>query len=64
MPDLLSIIREHSAPLQPLPTQAKRSLSLLKDIRAVLFDVYGTLFISSAGDISLSKLERCRHLLR
>jgi putative hydrolase of the HAD superfamily len=38
-------------PLAPLPTGLKPAGSLQKKVRAVLFDIYGTLFISGSGDI-------------
>jgi putative hydrolase of the HAD superfamily len=44
-------IRRHAQPLTPIPTGQKSRLVTLPDIRAVLFDVYGTLFISASGDI-------------
>ena len=36
---------------EPLPTDAVPRLDRLEGIRAVLFDVYGTLFISASGDV-------------
>lgn len=39
------------APLAPLPTDAVPTGRLQAPVRAVLFDVYGTLLISAAGDI-------------
>lgn len=40
-------IRELSRPLEPSPTGAEARLRHLPELRAVLFDVYGTLFISA-----------------
>jgi len=51
------LMSAHIAPLSPQPTSAKPSLKLKSPVRAILFDIYGTLFISKAGDISLSKKE-------
>jgi len=51
--ELLRRIRERSRPLDPLPTEMEARLPELKDIRAVLFDIYGTLFVSAAGDIGV-----------
>lgn len=48
----VEIIRELAAPMQPEPTALKPVLKKLKGIKVVLFDVYGTLFQSSAADIS------------
>ena len=48
---LANRIRTLSSPLNPIPTEAKPRLQHMPGVRAVLFDVYGTLFISAAGDI-------------
>lgn len=47
-------IRDLSAPLEPHPTDASPRLEPLPGLRAVLFDVYGTLVISASGDIGLA----------
>jgi putative hydrolase of the HAD superfamily len=53
------MIPEHLAarlsPLEPIPTGITPVLPDLRKIEAVLFDVYGTLFISGSGDISLAQ---------
>jgi putative hydrolase of the HAD superfamily len=46
----VSIIREQSVRLDPIPTDVSESLHKLPAIEAVLFDVYGTLFISASGE--------------
>jgi len=51
---LEEIIRRNSQPLTPLPTDCHPVLKPLAGIKAVLFDVYGTLFISSSGDVGTS----------
>jgi putative hydrolase of the HAD superfamily len=48
---LLARIRALSAPLAPLPAGLPPHLPPLGPLRAVVFDVYGTLFISASGDI-------------
>jgi len=57
----IRLIRESSQPLEPLPVQLSPEWEallpgpgqpLLKQIKAVLFDIYGTLFISGAGEIA------------
>jgi putative hydrolase of the HAD superfamily len=48
---LCRIIRETSRPQVPVPTGEIGSLQLLENIRAVFFDIYGTLFISCSGEI-------------
>lgn len=47
-------VRALTTPLTPLPTAAEARLEPLGGIRAVLFDVYGTLLISGCGDIGVS----------
>jgi putative hydrolase of the HAD superfamily len=53
------MIPEHLAhrfsPLKPVPTGTDPVLPDQKEVEAVLFDVYGTLFISGSGDISLAR---------
>jgi putative hydrolase of the HAD superfamily len=53
-PDLIVRIHALTRPLVPKPTAAAPVLAPVEDIRAVLFDVYGTLVISASGDIGLS----------
>lgn len=48
---LVSCIRKLAKPLQPILTDTSEKLSRLKGIRAVLFDVYGTLMVSGSGDV-------------
>ena len=47
----------HLRPLEPVPTGAAPDLPARVNLEAVLFDVYGTLFISGSGDISLARAE-------
>jgi putative hydrolase of the HAD superfamily len=54
--------------LTPLPTSLEPAGALKKKIKCVLFDIYGTLFISGSGDISLagkksSEIEEINQLL-
>jgi len=49
---LIARLRRHARPLTPIPTDRQARLIRLPDIRAVLFDLYGTLFISTSGDIA------------
>lgn len=48
---LIGRIRELSTEMLPEPTGAEARLAPLHGVRAVLFDVYGTLFISGSGDV-------------
>jgi len=60
----ISIIEELSNPLEPIPTgelpewaESRRISSQTSDSRfsAVIFDVYGTLFVSGSGDIGVTE---------
>ncbi len=48
---LEEIILKNSTPLEPQLTSAVANLRKMEGIKAVLFDVYGTLFISGSGDV-------------
>jgi putative hydrolase of the HAD superfamily len=50
---LLDIIRERSVPLNPIPTGLAPGGAPRAPVRAVLFDVYGTLFLSGSGDVEV-----------
>ncbi len=49
---LVARIRDLSHPLEPKATELAPHLDRLPGLRAVLFDVYGTLVISASGDIA------------
>jgi len=49
------IIKKLSSPMEPIETDLNPRLEGLSDIQAVVFDVYGTLFISGSGDINLAE---------
>jgi putative hydrolase of the HAD superfamily len=51
--EFLSVV----APMTPQPTDIRPAGALIHKIECVLFDVYGTLFISSSGDIGVAKKE-------
>jgi len=53
----------YDTPLDPVPTELAPTLAPLDGIKAVLFDVYGTLLISASGDIGLDSGRRARILL-
>ncbi len=46
--------QKYSQPLSPLPTGEDPVLKRFGNIEAIVFDIYGTLIISAAGDISLA----------
>ncbi len=51
------LIRENSNPLVPIPTGVAPRFQKLESIEVVLFDIYGTLLVSSSGDIGTDPLE-------
>ncbi len=50
-------VSKYITPLYPIPTSLKRSGNLKEKIECILFDIYGTLFISGSGDIGVAKKE-------
>ena len=48
---LIQIIRQHSKPLSAQPTKVEPRLQRLSHVRAVLFDIYGTMLISGSGEV-------------
>ncbi|OPL15228.1 MAG: hypothetical protein AVO39_02185 [delta proteobacterium MLS_D] len=51
------LIRRYSTPMKPVAASLPPKGSPVKPVRAVLFDVYGTLLISRAGDIGGAQSE-------
>jgi putative hydrolase of the HAD superfamily len=63
------LIADYLAPMSPLPTSLRPGGSLSGKIQCVLFDIYGTLFISASGDIhtaakSSPRTDQLEHLPR
>jgi len=54
MPDN-NLISKYIKPLSTLPTLVNRGGKLKEKIKCLLFDIYGTLFISGSGDISIAR---------
>ncbi len=52
---LVEVIRDRSRPLQPIETGRATKLPAPGVIRAVLFDVYGTLLVSGSGDVGTAR---------
>jgi putative hydrolase of the HAD superfamily len=50
-----AIFERHIHPLTPIPTGVAPRLEGMQNLRAMLFDVYGTLLISGSGDIGVSR---------
>ena len=66
---MIDAIQNRIRPLKPIPTALSSGGELRHNIRCLLFDIYGTLFISASGDISLAEqnspqLEDVRLLLQ
>ena len=51
MPPFADILRRHACELAPQPTGMESQLRPLRGLGAVLFDLYGTLFISGIGEV-------------
>jgi len=49
------LFEKYLIPLSPLPTPLNQIGKLDKKIKCILFDIYGTLFISGSGDIGTAK---------
>jgi len=49
------LISSYIEPISPLPTSLIQSGKLEEKIEVILFDLYGTLFISRSGDIGMAK---------
>jgi len=63
------LIADYISPMSPQPTSMTPCGRPRERIRCVLFDIYGTLFISGSGDIGVSKktppqIQKLDHLLR
>ncbi len=52
---LVKIIKSNSSPLYPIKTETVPNLNCPANIRSVIFDIYGTLLISSSGDIGTAE---------
>ena len=62
--DLLQRIKAFSRPLEPESTGMAERWLPAEGVRAVLFDVYGTLFISGVGDISIGNADSDEQIAR
>ena len=51
---LIDILRSHEMQLFPRFSGEKSVLNKIPGIRAILYDIYGTLFISGSGDVGIS----------
>ena len=57
------VIANNCRPLEPIETNVRPVISKVDDIRAVLFDVYGTLLVSASGDIGADDGDQRIHAL-
>ncbi len=62
--ELIASIRRLSSELRPQPTGFPVRLAALADIRAIIFDIYGTLLISGSGDIGPASAEQNEQAFR
>ena len=53
--EMSAAIIESSPPMQPISTELEPWLRKLEGIKVVLFDIYGTLLVSSSGDVGTDK---------
>ena len=53
----IEVIRKNSKEMFPIETGIREKGRIGERIKSVLFDVYGTLFVSGSGDISISEKE-------
>jgi putative hydrolase of the HAD superfamily len=51
--DLHKRFQNVSTPLEPIPTNTEPKLKELQDIQVIVYDFYGTLFLSGVGDIGV-----------
>lgn len=57
------ILRRHAKQMTPIATDVEPVLRKLPNIRAVLFDVYGTLLISGSGEVGTAGQAACESAL-
>jgi putative hydrolase of the HAD superfamily len=52
---LIRMIADAAVPMTPKPTRVSERSPRLPSVRAVVFDIYGTLFISASGDVGTAR---------
>ena len=57
------IFHDRFTPLEPIATDVVPVLLKLESVRAVLFDVYGTLLVSGSGDVGVMREAACEKAL-
>ncbi|QGJ70815.1 Haloacid dehalogenase domain protein hydrolase [Planctomycetales bacterium 10988] len=62
--ELQAVLKRHSSPLVPQPTETVPQLKTLSGLKAALFDIYGTMLISASGEVgTVSELGRGQFFL-
>lgn len=51
---LINLISLHLTPIERIPSGIKPQISPLRGIKGIIFDIYGTIFVSGSGDIGIS----------
>jgi putative hydrolase of the HAD superfamily len=60
-----NLIEKYIVPLSPIPTDVRPGGQINRPIDCILFDIYGTLFISDSGDIGVAKAkDQKQHYLK
>ncbi|MBN1910557.1 MAG: HAD family hydrolase [Pirellulales bacterium] len=49
--DISEILRRHARPMEPIATGEEPRGGVLRGVKAVLFDLYGTVFVSGSGEV-------------
>ena len=61
---LLTAIQNIAAPLSPIPTTVEPTTPPISGIKAVIFDIYGTLLVSGSGEIGTTKNQGTIHSIQ
>jgi|APSaa5957512622_1039677.scaffolds.fasta_scaffold05721_4 putative hydrolase of the HAD superfamily len=57
----IDFLEKHITPLSPIKTSLEAKGEPVEEIKGVLFDIYGTLFISESGGINISEKNKNRY---
>lgn len=55
MQAIVERVRALSQPMEPMPTEVEPRVATVEGLRAVVFDVYGTMIISGSGDVGVAR---------
>ncbi len=56
------LVTQYIRPMRPIPTSLEPSGMLTEKIKCIIFDVYGTLFISGSGDVGTARKNKMTRL--